>query len=59
MTELKLAKLPARTPVKLTIVLTRDLLQALSAYAEIYRDTYGEGEAVAGLVPFMLDWLSR
>jgi hypothetical protein len=31
----------------------------LSAYAEIYRDTYGEGEAVAGLVPFMLDWHSR
>jgi hypothetical protein len=54
MPELKLAKLPARTPVKLTILITPDLHQALSDYAEIYRDTYGEGEAIADLVPFML-----
>ncbi len=54
MPELKLAKLPDRTPVKLTIVITPDLHQALSDYAEIYRDCYGEGETVADLVPFML-----
>jgi hypothetical protein len=54
MPDLKLAKLPDRTPVKLTIVITPDLQQALSDYAEIYRSTYGETEAVADLVPFML-----
>lgn len=54
MSELKLAKLPDRTPIKLTIVITPDLHQALSDYAEVYRDTYGETEAVADLVPFML-----
>jgi len=54
MSELKLAKLPDRTPVKLTIVITPDLQQALADYAEVYRDTYGETEAVADLVPFML-----
>jgi hypothetical protein len=54
MPDLKLAKLPDRTPVKLTLVITPDLHQALSDYAEVYRETYGEGEAVADLVPFML-----
>jgi hypothetical protein len=54
MSELKLPKLPDRTPVKLTVVITPDLHQALSDYAEVYRATYGETEAVVGLVPFML-----
>jgi hypothetical protein len=54
MPELKLAKLPDRTPVKLTIVITPDLHQALNDYAQVYRQAYGEGEAVADLVPFML-----
>ncbi len=56
MPELKLAKLPDRTPVKLTIVITPDLHQALSDYAQAYHDAYGETEAVADLVPFMLQF---
>ena len=54
MPELKLAKLPDRTPVKITITLPPDLHQALQQYAGIYRATYGEAESIAELVPFML-----
>jgi len=54
MPELKLAKLPDRTLVKLTIVITPDLHQALNEYAQAYREAYGQAEAVPDLVPFML-----
>ena len=37
MTGIKLAKLPDRTPVKLTISLTPDLLQALARYQAFSR----------------------
>ena len=54
MSELKLAKRPDRTPVKITIALNPDLNQALRDYAAIYHAKYGEAESVAELVPFML-----
>ena len=54
MSELKLAKLPDRTPSKITITVSADLNQRLLQYAEIYRATYGETESVAGLIPYML-----
>ena len=54
MSELKLGKLPDRTPVKITITVSPDLNQALRDYAAIYRATYGEAESVADLIPFML-----
>ena len=54
MSELKLGKLPDRTPVKITIALHPDLNQALRDYAAIYRAKYGEAESVADLIPFML-----
>ena len=54
MAELKLAKLPDRTPAKITITVSAELNQALRQYAEIYRATYGEAESVAELIPYML-----
>lgn len=54
MSDLKLAKLPDRTPVKMTITITPDLAEALAAYATLYRETYGQDEPVAELVPAML-----
>jgi hypothetical protein len=54
MPELKLAKLPDRVPVKVTITVQPDLAQALREYAAVYRATYGEAESVEDLVPFML-----
>ncbi len=54
MPDLKLAKLPDRVPVKLTIMVRPDLAQALREYAAVYRATYGQAESVEALVPFML-----
>lgn len=54
MPELKLGKLPDRTPVKLAITVTPDLHQMLQQYAALYAETYGREEAVAELVPAML-----
>jgi hypothetical protein len=54
MPELKLARLPDRKPVKITIAVSPELNLALRQYAGIYRATYGEAESVAALIPFML-----
>lgn len=55
MPELKLPKLPDRAPVKMSISLQPELNRRLQAYAEFYRDIYGEAESVAELIPFMLE----
>lgn len=54
MTELRLSKLPDRTPVKLTINVSPDLHAALTTYADLYAQTYGAAEPVSELVPAML-----
>ena len=54
MPDLKLAKLPDRTPIKLAIMITPDLHQALQDYAALYASAYGREEPVAELVPAML-----
>lgn len=55
MANLKLGKLPDRTPAKITITVAADLNQALRDYATLYRATYGEAESVVELIPFMLE----
>lgn len=55
MPDLKLSKLPDRTPVKITITVAPELNAALQAYAELYREIYGEVEPVAELIPYMLE----
>lgn len=52
---MKLAKLPDRKPVKLTVTVNADLNRKLRDYATLYRETYGESETVAELIPFMLE----
>lgn len=54
MPELKLAKLPDRTPVKLALTITPELHQMLQRYAALYADAYGREETIADLVPAML-----
>lgn len=54
MADLKLAKLPDRTPVKLTITVMPDLLMRLQAYAAAYSEIYGQEEPVTELIPAML-----
>ncbi|MGV7120794.1 DUF2274 domain-containing protein [Sphingopyxis sp. 550A] len=55
MVDLKLPKLPERTPVKITISVMPDLSDALNAYADAYEAAYGRRESVPDLIPFMLD----
>lgn len=55
MAELKLSKLPDRTPVKLTISISPQLNQALQDYAAAYKAAYGSVESVGDLIPFMLE----
>jgi len=52
---LKLAKLPDRTPIKITVTVMPDLNRALADYATLYRETYGEKADVADLIPAMLE----
>ena len=44
MPELKLARLPDRTPVKLAITVSPELNEALRDYALLYATTYGVEE---------------
>ena len=54
MADLKLAKLPDRVPVKLTIAVSPELNRDLADYARAYEEQYGESESVADLIPAML-----
>jgi len=54
MVGIKLAKLPDRTPVKITITVTPDLARTLGDYAEAYEAAYGRREEIADLIPAML-----
>lgn len=54
MADLKLGKLPDRAPVKLAITVTPDLHRALSDYAALYNQSYGQSEPLTELVPHML-----
>nr|WP_047168063.1 DUF2274 domain-containing protein [Sphingomonas sp. Y57] len=54
MTDLKLARLPDRNPVKLAVTIMPDLHQSLIAYAELYAETYGQAEPITELIPAML-----
>ena len=55
MPDLRLAKLPDRTPVKITITVKPELHVALQTYAALYRQTYGEAESVVELIPYILE----
>jgi hypothetical protein len=54
MAELKLGRIPDRTPVKLSISVMPDLHQALNDYAALDANAYGHDEPIAELIPAML-----
>lgn len=54
MVAIRLAKLPDRTPVKVTLNVNPDLHAALAVYADLYRQAYGREESIAELIPAML-----
>lgn len=51
---LKLARLPDRTPVKVTMTVSPELHRMLQDYAAFYAKSYGSEETVAELCPYML-----
>jgi hypothetical protein len=54
MPELRIAKLPDRNPIKLSIAVMPELHDALQDYAKLYADTYGQSDAMVDLIPSML-----
>jgi hypothetical protein len=54
MPPIKLARLPERKPIKLSISVAPTLADDLAAYAGFYREAYGREESVADLIPAML-----
>lgn len=56
---LKLQRLPDRAPAKLLVTVPAELKRLLVAYAELYRETYGEEENLEVLIPFMLEAFLR
>lgn len=54
MADLRLPRLPDRTPVKIAIQVTPQLFADLTRYAGLYKETYGQEEAIADLIPSML-----
>ncbi|WP_225769636.1 DUF2274 domain-containing protein [Inquilinus sp. Marseille-Q2685] len=55
MPDLKLRRLPDRTPARISFQAAPELAQSLRAYADLYRETYGRAESVSDLVPYMLE----
>lgn len=54
MVELRLSRLPDRTPMKVSLLLLPDLHAALTDYARLYESAYGKSERVEDLIPAML-----
>ncbi|QEH82025.1 DUF2274 domain-containing protein [Sphingomonas sp. C8-2] len=54
MSDLKLARLPDRNPVKIGILVLPDLHRALLDYARLYAEIYGVEEPLSDLIPAML-----
>lgn len=52
---LRLAKLPERAPIKLTIALDPASHALLQEYAELYSLTYGASEPLAELIPYIVN----
>ena len=55
MAAIKLERLPDRTPVKITILVSPELNRALGDYAAAYETAYGQAETVPELIPAMLE----
>ena len=50
---MKLAKLPNRSAVKLTVSFPHDIYEALRDYTRFYAKAYGEEEKLEELVPYI------
>ena len=55
MARLKLGKLPDRKTTKITFTASADLNALLADYADAYERQYAQNEAIANLIPHMLE----
>ena len=55
MADIRLGRLPDRTPVKIALHVSPQLHRSLSSYAEFYREAYDEPAPLADLIPAMLE----
>jgi len=55
MADIKLAKLPDRAAIKITIAIRPDLNRSLARYAEFYRAIYEDEESIGDLIPAMVE----
>lgn len=54
MPDLKLGRLPDRTPVKITFLASPELAGALHYYTQFYNEKYSADEPITELIPYML-----
>jgi len=54
MADIRLGRLPERTPVRLAINVTPELHRRLQAYGQVYAEAYQAEEPLAELIPAML-----
>jgi len=54
MPDIKLAKIPERTPIKMMVLLPPEVAGSLQEYAAVYEREYGGAEEVQTLIPYML-----
>jgi hypothetical protein len=52
---MKLAKLPDRTPVRITFVASPNLAKSLALYAQYYEEIYRQAESISELMPYALE----
>jgi|SRR5580692_3582480 hypothetical protein len=52
---MKLAKLPDRTPIKITFMASPGLAKSLTLYAQYYEEVYRQAESISELMPFALE----
>lgn len=55
MADIKLAKLPDRTPIRQVINLSPEQHRMLTEYAAFYAAEHGEAQPIADLIPAMLE----
>mgnify|MGYP001551735860 CR=1 FL=1 len=54
---MRLARLPDRTPVRITFLASPSLAKSLALYAQYYEEVYRQAESVSDLVPYALEAL--
>jgi hypothetical protein len=52
---MKLARLPDRTPVKITFLVSPGLARSLALYAQYYEEVYRQTESISDLMPYALE----